>query len=308
MVREPLLLALLVFTLCMLGAWSLYPALFPPSRGGDERLRDPASRLRGQRSVLIRNSVELAGFPGRIMVWWLKRLRQAQSDKPGVRRIQSALISAGFAGLDKVVFFRILQILSVAAFGGAGLLAGVRRAPIPFGIVGALLGYFIPGYILSKVVRKRRIRITRELPAVLDLIVVCLEAGLGIFESIRIVGRESQRQGRLIGDELAMAAAEMSAGVSLENSLRDLAERTGVEELKALTALVIQSEKMGARLGPALRSSAEMLSARRRMRAEEAAQKSTIKMLFPLVLFILPAMMIVILGPALIQIVRLLTS
>jgi tight adherence protein C len=92
----------------------------------------------------------------------------------------------------------------------------------------------------------------------------------------------------LLGNELAIAAAEMSAGVSLENSLRDLAERTGIEELKTLTALVIQSEKMGARLGPALRTSSEMLSTRRRMRAEEAAQKSTIKMLFPLVLFILP--------------------
>jgi len=301
-------MALLVFTLFVLSACSLYPALFPSNRGGERRLRDPASRLRAKRSVLVRSSVELAGFPGRIMGWWLTRLRQAQSEKGELGRIQWALLSAGFSGLDKLVLFRAIQILSVATFGGGALIVGIGRAPIPFGIAGALLGYAIPGYVLGKIARKRQIQITRELPAVLDLIVVCLEAGLGIFEAIRIVGRESQRQGRLLGGELAMAAAEMSAGVSLENSLHDLAERTGIEELKALTALVIQSEKMGARLGPALRSSAEMLAARRRMRAEEAAQKSTIKMLFPLVLFILPAMMIVILGPALIQILRLLTS
>jgi tight adherence protein C len=137
---------------------------------------------------------------------------------------------------------------------------------------------------------------------------VSLEAGLGIGESIKVIGHETERQGRLLGAELSTVAAEMSAGLSLEDSLRNLDERTGVEDIKSLAALIVQCEKMGGRLGPALRSSSELLTTKRRLRAEEAAQKSAIKMLIPLVLLILPAMMIVILGPAVIQIVHVLAG
>jgi tight adherence protein C len=161
-------------------------------------------------------------------------------------------------------------------------------------------------YLLRKLGAARQAVLARELPAALDLLVVSLEAGLGIGESIKVIGRETERQGRLLGAELSTVAAEMSAGLSLEDSLRNLDERTGVEDIKSLAALIVQCEKMGGRLGPALRSSSELLTTKRRLRAEENAQKSAIKMLIPLVLLILPAMMIVILGPAVIQIIHVL--
>jgi len=143
---------------------------------------------------------------------------------------------------------------------------------------------------------------THELPDVLSLMVVSLEAGISVSEVLRLVGRETERQGHLLGRELTMTAEQMSAGMSFEETLKDFGTRTGVDEIKSLAALLIQSAKIGARLGPALRASAELLNSRRRTGAEEAARKTSVKMLFPLVFFILPAMLLIILGPAVIQI------
>jgi len=106
----------------------------------------------------------------------------------------------------------------------------------------------------------------------------------------------------VLGRELTVTSAQLAAGVSFADALRDFGTRTGVDEIRSLAALLIQSEKIGARLAPALRAAADLLNSRRRMAAEEAARKTSIKMLFPLVFFILPAMLLVILGPAVIQI------
>ena len=112
----------------------------------------------------------------------------------------------------------------------------------------------------------------------------------------------------MLGKELAIAAAEMGAGVSLEDAMSNLSQRTGVDDLKAIGAVFIQSKEIGGRLGPSLRAAAELLTSKRRLMAEEAAQKSSVKMLLPLVLLILPAMMLIILGPAAIQIFQMLMS
>ena len=134
--------------------------------------------------------------------------------------------------------------------------------------------------------------------------VVSLEAGIAVTEVIRLVGRETSRQGHLFGRELSVTAAQMAAGMSFQDTLKDLADRTGVDEIKSLAALLIQSEKVGARLAPALRANAQLLNSRRRMAAEEAARKTSVKMLLPLVFFILPAMLLIILGPAAVQLIR----
>jgi tight adherence protein C len=138
----------------------------------------------------------------------------------------------------------------------------------------------------------------------LDLLVVCVEAGLGLCEAIKIVGSETQRQKQEIGTELSTVSAELAAGSSLGQALRSFAVRTAVEDIKPLAATLVQSEQLGAQIGPALRSISDSMRTTRRLRAEEAAAKTTVKILFPLVLFILPAMMSVIVGPAMIQIMR----
>ena len=176
-------------------------------------------------------------------------------------------------------------------------------------VLGSLaLGYFAPLYYLRRRAGKRQKEISRQLSDVLDLLVVCVEAGMGLFEAIKIVGDETERYGQAIGTELAQVSVEVAAGTSLGQALRNLAERTAVEDIKPLAATLIQSEQLGSQIGPALRSSSDALRIKRRFRAEEAAQKSTIKILFPLVLFILPAMLIVLLAPAMIQAMRTLSA
>ena len=173
-----------------------------------------------------------------------------------------------------------------------------------FGLAGGALGFVAPWVYLSRTARRRQGEIARQLSDVLDLLVVCVEAGLGLFEAIKIVGTESAKQKQAIGRELSLVASEISAGSSLGQALRNLAERTAVDDIKPLAATLIQSEQLGAQIAPALRSSSDALRTRRRLRAEEAAQKTTIKILFPLVLFILPSMLMVIMGPAVIQIIN----
>jgi tight adherence protein C len=166
------------------------------------------------------------------------------------------------------------------------------------------IGAYAPMYYIRRRARNRQNAIAVQLSDILDLLVVCVEAGLGLFEAIKVVGMESERQKQEIGRELALVASEISAGASLGQALRNLADRTAVEDIKPLAATLIQSEQLGAQIAPALRASSDALRTRRRLRAEEAAQKTTIKILFPLVLFVLPAMLMIIVGPALIQIVR----
>ena len=154
----------------------------------------------------------------------------------------------------------------------------------------------------------RQGNIAKQLSDVLDLLVVCVEAGMGLFEAIRIVGAECERHGQEIGFELNLVATDISAGASLGQALRGLADRTAVEDIKPLAATLIQSEQLGAQIGPALRASSDALRMRRRLHAEEDAQKASIKILFPLVIFVLPSMMAVIIGPAMISVLHTLSN
>jgi tight adherence protein C len=187
---------------------------------------------------------------------------------------------------------------------GVALAASLGKSVIGIAATMCLLGYMLPTYAIRRIATKRKRKIRAELPDVLALLVVSLEAGVGLGEAVKLVGREVERQGRTMGQELSATAAHMSAGRSTEDSLKDLGERTGVDEVKSLTALAIQSQKAGAQIAPALRASAELLSSQRRLAAEEMAHKTAVKMLIPLVFLILPAMLMIVLGPAALQLFR----
>lgn len=208
------------------------------------------------------------------------------------------------------VVFRLVQIGTIAFGAAAGFLIAQSRdqSSLVYAIVGTSLGYLLPEMILRKRIQRRQLRILRELPAILDLMVVVLEAALSIDEALKIAGHESARLGSSLGAVLVTAAAEMRAGRTLADALLNLSERCGTDDVRSFAALLIQSEKIGGRLGPALRASGELLTFNRRQRAEEAAHKSSIKMRVPLVALILPAMMIIILGPAAIQIIAVITG
>ncbi|HEY2106549.1 MAG TPA: type II secretion system F family protein [Candidatus Binataceae bacterium] len=299
---DPVLLSISIFVLIVLGGVTLYQSIFGGRSDLDERLSNQtverASRIGGVNAA-------------RLLRWQVRRLRETQSKKaPEEKLPPDALSQAGFRGVESIARFQLTRIAGMAAGSLVGVVVCVVKGKSLMlgGACGLVFGYIIPTVIVSRLARARKRKMTRELPDVLTLIVVSLEAGIGVSEVLRLVGRETQRQGKVLGRELSMTSAQMAAGMSFEDTLRDFGNRTGVDEIRSLAALLIQSEKIGARLAPALRAAAELLSARRRMSAEEAARKTSIKMLFPLVFFILPAMLLVILGPAVIQLMAVFAS
>jgi tight adherence protein C len=300
------MVAITVFFLGMTTVMALYFSLTMAGQPRASRVREriPAS---GSRSI-ARSSVQWGGIAGRLLGWWVNKTADADQDAPEVRQAHIALTRAGFDRVEQLAIYRATRVASLVLLilTGVAIAHFYPRWRIPAILGGAVVGYLLPGNIVNRLGRKRKLIILHELPAILDLLVVTLEAGQGLLEAIRVVGRETARQGRVLGKELTTAAAEMSAGVTLEDSMRNLSERTGVDDLKAVGAVFVQSKEIGGRLGPSLRAAADLLSDKRRLMAEEAAHKSSVKMLLPLVLLILPAMMIIILGPAIIQIFQLL--
>jgi tight adherence protein C len=293
---SPLLVSLFVFALTVVGGVTLYETMFGRPKSLGDRLSVGA----------VPGGARLGMAPAdRLLQWRIQRLRETKSKNPPEQALPKTLTHAGFRGIESVARFQLGRVAIMAATGLAGLVLCLSiRKPWLVGVAaGLLLGYIIPTILIGRIARKRQRRMTHELPDILSLMVVSLEAGIGVAEVLRLVGRETERQGHVLGRELAMTSAQMSAGMSFEETLQDLGTRTGVDEIKSLAALLIQSEKIGARLAPALRASAELLNSRRRMSAEEAARKTSIKMLVPLVFFILPAMLLVILGPAVIQLI-----
>lgn len=301
------MIAVSVFFLAIATVMALYFGLTA------EQPRTSWTRERGAASYsdsssLARSSLQWGGIRGRLLTWWVKKTADTDQNAPEVQQTHVALTRAGFNQVEQLAVYRATRVISLVLAVLTGLVIAhfYPRWWIPALLGGAVIGYLLPGHIVKHLGRKRQLTIQHELPAILDLLVVTLEAGQGLLEAIRVVGRETARQHRVLGKEFVTAAAEMSAGVSLEDAMANLSQRTGVDDLKAIGAVFIQSKEIGGRLGPSLRAAAELLGAKRRLMAEESAQKSSVKMLLPLVLLILPAMMLIILGPAIIQILAML--
>jgi tight adherence protein C len=169
---------------------------------------------------------------------------------------------------------------------------------------GVAAGWILPRFILEKKVAKRQEIIRLSLPDALDLMVVSVEAGLGLDQAIQHVGRELQQSHPQLSEELSLITLEMRAGQRRADALRNLAERTGEPEIRKLTAILIQNDRFGTSMGESLRNHSDFLRVRRRQEAEERAGKVGVKLVFPIFFFILPSMMIVAAGPGLLQIFK----
>ncbi len=197
-------------------------------------------------------------------------------------------------------------LLAISAFM-YGKVVGLRTQSVFLLIfVGLVAGFFIPGAFLHLKIRKRQEQITDTLPDALDLLVVCVEAGLGLNASFVKITEEFKLSGPVLSYEFDIVNREMVAGKPRQDALRALAERTAVEDVQGLVAMLIQTEKLGTSLAQSLRVHSDSLRTRRRQKAEEAAAKTTIKLVFPLVFLLFPALFIVILGPGVIEIIRVL--
>jgi len=168
----------------------------------------------------------------------------------------------------------------------------------------AIVGYLLPSYWLYAKKNQRQTRIFHTLPDVLDLITVCVEAGLSMDAALIKVVETPQFRNDPLAQEIKTTTMEVRAGKPRIEALKDMAERTMVDDLKSFISMLAQTERFGTSLSRALRSHADALRVERRQRAEEAAAKTSIKMVFPLVLFIMPALLVVILGPAIVQVTK----
>ena len=170
----------------------------------------------------------------------------------------------------------------------------------------AVVGYYGCNFVLNSMIAARQLEIEETFPDALDLLTICVEAGLGLDAAIARVANEIRLGSEVVADELAMVSMDLRAGSSKERALRNLAIRTGVEDVESLVAVLIQAEKFGTTVGASLRIHSDMLRTKRMQRAEEKAAKIAVKLLFPLVFCIFPSMIVVLLGPSMIHIVTVL--
>ena len=218
---------------------------------------------------------------------------------------QLMMLRAGYRSSNAIMAMRGAKILLPVGLLAAVLASGLYRWNPWLSVLGALvLGYLLPELWLVWHVHARQHRLRLALPDALDLLVICVEAGLGLDQSLMRVAEELRIAHPELSDEIALVNLEMRVGKTRLDALRELARRTGLEDIKALVAMLIQTERFGTSVAQSLRVHSDDLRIKRRQRAEEMSAKTTVKMVPPLVFFIFPALMVVILGPAVIAIMR----
>ena len=229
-------------------------------------------------------------------------------DEESMGRLKSRLVHAGYRGERAVLNYLAFKIVFAASCLGTLLwYNSTRTTPIEnlaiYVAVTVVIGFYIPGLWLSSRIDKRQKELNIALPDALDLLVTCVESGLGLDAAINRVGNEIALGAPLLSNELLQAAFEIQAGAPRGDAFRRMADRTGVEELRNLSALVVQSEKFGTSVAKTLRVMADSMRVRRMQKAEERAATASVKMTLPLVFCIFPTLLIIILGPAIIKMI-----
>ncbi len=226
-----------------------------------------------------------------------------------VRRLRRRLIRAGYFHENALTIYRVIRLIATIAlpFTTFFVITVVLGWPIDMTTIGLtalslIYGLFLPSFFLSRMITNRKARITRSLPDALDLLVVCVEAGLGLNAALQRVGREMELVEPDLSTELAITNREIRAGKPRDEALRNLGDRTGVDDVKSLVAMLVQTDRFGTSIADSLRVFADSMRTKRRQRAEEMVAKAAIKLIFPLLLCIFPALLIVLMGPALIRI------
>ena len=228
-------------------------------------------------------------------------------------QLREELLNAGFRRESAPVVFKGIQFIltGVGLFVGGvfGMLAdGLSQGLILKAAAGIVIGFIIPKLILNQLVKRRKEKIFLGMPDALDLMVVCVEAGLGMDQALRKVADEMLKSHVEIGEEFSIANQQLQFGKSRSDVLKALGFRSGVDDLKQLTAILIQADRFGSSIAAALRVQSDAMRVKRRQIAEEKAAKTAVKMIFPLVLFIFPGIFVVLVGPAGISMYRNLIS
>jgi len=300
-----LLIAVGTFAGVMLVIYLVYSLVVPRKTQVQRRLDELAARRNApladitidtsvQQDSRFEKSVEAIGSALPLSAQTLSKARRMLI-QAGYRKSSAPLIFYGFKVAAAAAAFAFLFMYTMSVKHD-------MRLAIILGCLGLIAGLLLPNVWLTEKLKKRQTDIFHTLPDVLDLMTVCVEAGLGLDASIIKITEERQFSKRVLAQEFSIVSQEIRAGKPRMDALRDLGERTGVEDIKALVALLIQTERLGASLSRSLRVHSDSLRTKRRQLAEEAAAKTTIKLVFPLAFFIFPSLLIVLLGPAVIRI------
>ena len=286
---------ILVFSCLALGVMSLYLLLNKPASTVTARLESMDPSL-----ALVENN-PLTVMAGRVADP-INRIVPISASE--AQKLQKQLLQAGYRSPDAATAFRAVQIVlliglptmvSVACF----LLDRPLNNFIIWGLFGAAVGFYLPKYVLLKRTQARKLRITWGLADAMDLMVVAVEAGLGLNAALNRVGEELKDLHPDMHYEIDIVNLEIRVGRSREEALRNLAERTGVDDIRSFVALLIQADRFGSSIAKAVRVFADSLRTKRRQRAEQAAAKASLKLLFPLTCFLFPVIILIVLAPSL---------
>jgi tight adherence protein C len=310
-VDTPLLVAVATFTVILLATSAAFLYLNSREQVQTWRRRVEGSSVGADEEA---NSVGMFAQLGTELVRlleWFGRLNQPSAED--VRSTRRLLINAGYrSGKAPLLFLGaklMLAVLLVFVF----TLVPAKLMGFPsissltmYYVIAAALGYYAPVLWLRRVIAGRKDSLQRAIPDALDLMVVCVEAGLGLDQAIGRVSQEVNRTHPALGDELNVLSVELRTGVSRQEALKNLARRTDLEELGNLVAMLVQTDRFGTSIGQALRVYADSMRTTRRLKAEELAAKLPVKLLFPLVFFIFPSLIVVTIGPAAIRMAKVL--
>jgi tight adherence protein C len=224
-------------------------------------------------------------------------------------KLKLKLVNAGFRSDNAPMIYHGLRIVCIALFlfptsGLMLMMEGFTQRALFYIVILGGIGFYLPQVALWLMVSSRKKQIFLTLPDALDLLVVCVESGLGLDAALRKVTDEMKNHAKIICEEFALANLQLQMGRSRREVLHDLGVRTGVDDMKALAAILIQADRFGSSIAQALRVQSDSMRVRRRQIAEEKAAKTAVQLIFPLVLFIFPAIFVVLVGPAAIQIQR----
>jgi len=218
-------------------------------------------------------------------------------------QLREKMVNAGFRRESAPVIFKSIQLILAAIglfIGGVfGMVSdGLSQGLIMKAAGGIVIGFMLPSLVLDHFAKRRKFKVFLGLPDALDLMVVCVEAGLGMDQALRKVAEEMLKSHKEIGEEFSIANQQLQFGRSRGEVLHALGFRSGVDDLKQLASILIQADKFGSSVATALRVQSDAMRTKRRQIAEEKAAKTAVKMIFPLVLFIFPGIFVVLVGPA----------
>jgi tight adherence protein C len=289
-----LVLAIVLFLTIALAVFAFGAAAYAPSSVLGSRLRSLSwQKAQKEEKPAFKDRLEQALDP------LSKALPLSPSE---VSRTRAWLIQAGYRDARHLTIY-VGSRVGMAIFGLAiVLLIGNSSLFLLVGV--PAFGFFLPRFVLKRLIKKRQHLITIGLPDALDLTVICVEAGLALDQAMMRVGEDLRHAHPELSEEFHLVNLEMRAGKPRAEALRNLTERTGVNDIRALVATLVQTDRFGTSVAQALRVHSDSLRTERRQRAEEQAAKTTIKMVIPLVLFVLPSIIFVTLGPAVIQLMR----